>query len=286
MTSLDINELASSTMQAVCAVRDRNKDILGEDPVSKELIGYLPRADEWRSKLDEASHGMFSRSVVIRTQFFLEVLKKYTNQSEQLVVLSSGLDFKYLRFDKWRQKRVFMVDQPASLSLMLRAVEMSKTDLSHVEAVSLDIETMSQTDLMDKLVAKGFDVKKPTLILWEGATYYIRDSAVFGALNAVFSACLSVTVAADFVNKYCYLAQSSLSTDNIDEGVTDTLDILSQHREPWKGFFSESGLSEFLADKGCESIDFCWDSDLESRYLGSSDMSIKTMFYMVANKVP
>lgn len=284
MTVLELNDLASRTMQAVCSVRVSYSHIVGRDPIAEKIIKHLPDADRYRQELDAASRGMFSRSVIMRTCFFQDVVSRYGSDVDQLVILSSGLDFKFLKDSCCAKKPVFLVDRPESIEVMDSAFSLLDIDLGFIKKIAFNIENIDHHSLIECLNDSGFSREKKTLFLWEGATFYIHTESVTAVLVSLLQGCDNVILAADFINKDSGLAKSQQKSSLVNQRVNETFDVLARYKEPWHGYFSHVDLLRMFAELGAVVLENDWDSDLERRYLTGDLMANQSMFYLVVKK--
>lgn len=101
------------TMELVWAIRSEySKDLEGTYP--HRLLAHLPNTIEERETLDTGSRGMFSRSVILRSLYFTNLLKEQSKNFDQLIILSAGLDLSDLDIKFQKNNPIFSVDYPYS----------------------------------------------------------------------------------------------------------------------------------------------------------------------------
>lgn len=273
---------ASRTMQAVCAVRVDCNKLLGDDPIASEIINQLPKARSYRDNLDQTSNGMFSRSIIIRTLYFSDILDREKDNFDQLVILSAGLDFRFFTYPEWRNKPIFLIDHPISLDLTTSLLDGKTTQRTNVRYLGIDFENISRSKLYEMLNNKGFDSSLKTLFLWQGSTFYLHPDAVYGVISELSNASRHNSLVVDFANSDSFM--SNIKAEEIDSGVKETFKFLKKKGEAWCGFFKEKEVKDKLANLGYEKVTLEWDSDLENKYMNESLMSNKAMFYVSASK--
>jgi methyltransferase (TIGR00027 family) len=273
----------SVTMQAVCAARVDN-DIA--DPIASSLLQALPEARSFRDELDKLSRGMFTRTIMMRSHFFSKALADHENKFEQLVVLCSGLDFRYINYPGWAATPTFLIDHPDSLALTNELTMNHSSMLVNTKMVAVDLVLMTPTTIQQNLLNNGFDPKKPTLFLWEGATYYFQPAVVYQTIASISALCSKSSLVIDFANEGSFMQKRQPVRQEGEEqdGVTKTMDLLSKKREPWFGFFKPSIISEQLQQAGFTSVHTVWDSILEKDLFGDIKMVPESMFYVQATK--
>ncbi|HET9957845.1 MAG TPA: class I SAM-dependent methyltransferase [Polyangiaceae bacterium] len=266
---------ASVTMLAACAARASFADRL-QDSFSNEILRHLPDADAKRDTLDQASRGMFSRSILLRTLYFRERLRATLRPGSQLVLLSHGLDCELM---KSGEHALFAVDHPASQRFTRAALEAAKIDV-RVQFIAHDFARDTPSQLWSSLRAAGFSADAHSVVLWEGATYYLPETAVVPVLSSFASRCARVDLFADFLNHGGYFVNGRV----VSPGVGQSLAFVESLGEPWVGFFQTDTLSRTLQDAGFQSVN-CEDrSGVEQRILGERLMQPNMMFFMEAHK--
>lgn len=277
----------SATMQAVCAARVDN---LSNDPIATAILETLPEARTFRDQLDELSRGMFSRTIVMRSHFFSKALANHAGRFSQLVILCAGLDFRFLTYPSWSATPTFLIDHPASLQLTRELTANHKDALASTQLVPVDLTTLSEDDILQNLLATGFDVTQPTLFLWEGATYYFQPDVVYHLINTISSLCSKSSLVIDFANEGSFMQKQQQRTqlesepDEEQTGVNQTMALLEKKREPWYGFFKPTTISDHLQKAGYTAVDTVWDSALEEEVFGEVMMVPESMFYVHASK--
>jgi methyltransferase (TIGR00027 family) len=125
---------------------------------------------------------------VLRVRYTDEVCEAAINDGfDQLVLLGAGFDTTTLRSAQG-PGRTFEVDAPATQAAKRAIVErLRSTTVSHQPVwVPCDFE---RDTLREKLLAKGFDPKRRSLIIWIGVTGYLTPSAIDATLADLAVVC-------------------------------------------------------------------------------------------------
>lgn len=127
----------------------------------------------------------FATTVHARTRYYDAGFEDaLSSGATQAVILGAGLDSRAYRFrDKLRGARVFEVDLPATQEYKKNRVRAVLKSLpGYVTYVPIDFAT---EDLATVLARAGYDVKRKTVFIWEGVTFYIPEAAVDATLRFV-----------------------------------------------------------------------------------------------------
>ncbi|MGG2119878.1 class I SAM-dependent methyltransferase [Bacillus bombysepticus] len=268
----------SITMEAVCAIRSEYSKQL-DDNYSNRLLEHLPNAVEGRETLDTGSRGMFSRSVILRSLYFRNLLKEQSENFDQLVILSAGLDLSVLDIEEWKNKKVFSVDHPYSQEFCREIFNKSGIDQSIYRYIPYDL-TQDLSQLIELLEQKGMDRTIPTLILWEGATYYFNPENIYQVLETFATSLPNVMFVCDCLNKDAYLKHGKPSTIYVEKN----FEFLEKIGEPWKGFFVPSEFDFKLKEIGYEEIKIIPRENIEEQLMGEVKMGLQKMFFVEAKK--
>lgn len=149
------------------------------DPISKQLIAnYTELATGLTDKINQATGGMFTHNVRTRMHYFTHIIEKNISNFDQLLVLSIGLDTKFDTLKTLKDKSVFAIDIEVENIHKIYKDTNLKTNVTTVYGNLSNIEN----DVIDNLIANGFDTTKKTFIVWEGGTFYIEKSKVLSSI--------------------------------------------------------------------------------------------------------
>ncbi len=126
--------------------------------------------------------------MAVRTAYLDEEVRHWSREEpglHQVVILGAGLDTRAARLAH-PGVRFFEVDHPASqadkLARLDRAPGYPKEAATYV---SCDFE---RDDFVERLAAGGLDLSRPSVVLWEGVSYYLPEEAVRATLRKVATA--------------------------------------------------------------------------------------------------
>ncbi|MFD0885108.1 class I SAM-dependent methyltransferase [Streptosporangium algeriense] len=165
----------------------------------------------------------------------------------QYVILGAGLDTFAHRSPLADRVTVFEVDHPATQrwkrGLLTAAGVASQDGPVFVET---DFET---DDLVERLIAQGFDPAEPALVSWLGVSMYLTAQAIGTTLTAVGR----LAPGSELVMEY------ALSPALCDETATAfgqmAMAAAAERGEPWLSFFAPEELSAMLAEHGLTVIE-------------------------------
>jgi methyltransferase (TIGR00027 family) len=131
-----------------------------------------------------------------RTCFFDDVVRAHRDCA-QLVILGAGFDTRCYRMAAGaeRPRRCFEVDAPTTQACKRECLARAGIAADHVTFVGVDFAAAE--DWMARLCAAGFDPDLPTLVLWEGVSYYLPRAAVQDTMNKIAGGCRVARVVYD-----------------------------------------------------------------------------------------
>jgi methyltransferase (TIGR00027 family) len=166
------------------------EQFLGSDEraiLKNEGSGNVIDALEMDTEAAWTSLGAFATAVHVRTRHIDAVFSDgLATGASQAVILGAGLDSRAYRFSgSLRGVRVFEVDFPPSQEYKKKRVrEIFGMLPSNVTYVPIDF---AKEDLAAVLERAGYDPRKKTVVVWEGVSFYIPESAVTATLRFVAS---------------------------------------------------------------------------------------------------
>jgi methyltransferase (TIGR00027 family) len=178
---------ASKTALMVAAYRGRasaRKDAICNDPFANALAGDDGAA--LAAEFDQTFPHM-ELWMAVRTAFFDERVRRMTAGSDptavrQVVLLGAGFDTRAARLAR-DGVRFFEVDRPSSQASKLeRLATLEGYPIDAATYVTCDFE---HEDFVDRLATAGFAPDRPALLLWEGVTPYLSETAVRATLRRV-----------------------------------------------------------------------------------------------------
>ena len=136
-----------------------------------------------------------------RTRWMDELLVKFAPDVDQIVILGAGYDTAFARHPELPARLAyFEVDHPstgaAKKERIARRRDLFGNAFDKVRTVSVDFE---REDLLERLVAGGFEHDKPTFYVWSGVIPYLERSAVEATLRLIGRTAPGSHVIADLV---------------------------------------------------------------------------------------
>lgn len=165
---------------------------IADDPLAKDLVGGMygaglglagcvsPLTRIAVRALDILTGGR-SRFMVYRTRVLDDVVREASRSGiDQLVILGAGLDARAWRLGEVVSGMdVFEVDHPDTQSYKRARLAGREAQSRSVAFVGINFET----DALDaKLLAAGFDARRPAVVLWEGVVMYLPAPAIDATL--------------------------------------------------------------------------------------------------------
>jgi methyltransferase (TIGR00027 family) len=214
-----------------------------EDPLAAPLLG--DRADELiayhRLHGDHPVLAGARAQVLCRSRYTEDTL--HGSGYTQYVVLGAGLDsYAYRSRDGIR---VFEVDRAATQEYKRTAVRAAGltdgADAAEAVYVPLDFE---QDDLLDRLVAHGFDPLRPAVVSWLGVTMYLTRPAVERTLAGVAHLAPGTVLVLD------HMVPEPDRDSAAQAYVAAVGPMNAQNGEAWLSFFSPADLATLLGAHG------------------------------------
>lgn len=156
-------------------------------PTGQQLVARACRWSGVRRVLERATEaqavGLWA-SMLLRKRYADDRVRAALGAGiGQVVLLGAGFDTQAYRLVAPEGARAFEVDLPVNVA---RKRERVRAVLGEVPAqVALLPVELGQEDLVAVLVAAGFDVTRPALVVWEGVTQYLTEDEVRGTLDGL-----------------------------------------------------------------------------------------------------
>lgn len=183
-----------------------------------------------------------------------------TRGVRQVVVLGAGLDtFAYRHPYESQGLRVFEVDHPATQAWKReRLAAAGIPEPESLAFVPVDFET---TNLMDGLVAAGFDASSPAVFSWLGVVQYLTDEAVYGTLDSIAGLPAGSDVVFDYTEPSEQMSPEARRRNAATNAVFESLG------ESMVGWLSPRALSAEAARRGFSVCENYAGGDLLARYM-------------------
>jgi len=135
----------------------------------------------------------------IRVLMFDEIMEKYVDKVEQIVIPGVGFDLIALHFTKGKKVKVFELDQVNTLNVKVETLK--KAGIKHDWITYIPIDYANES-WVDKLLEAGFDKTKKTLFIWQSVSLYLEADLVKETLrNMADLSCEGSIIVQDFYSK-------------------------------------------------------------------------------------
>ena len=234
--------------------------ILGALIISKRLFGFATSG----AKLTEPEETSDSTAVV-RVQIFDEVMKKYAQEIEQIVLPGAGFDLITLSLTNSKKLKIFELDQANTLKIKVETLKKAGIKHDWITYIPVDYESESWDE---KLLKAGFDKTKKTLFLWQSVSLYLEADIVKKTLIKMADLCLDGSIIAqDFYSKVFISGEYSKASKSffsviakMGEPTKFGIDMSNDPKAAVESFLNECGL------KMTEYIQFGKKLDIEPFY--------------------
>jgi methyltransferase (TIGR00027 family) len=243
--SRNLRGVISETALMACAARAAHLLVdsppyLLDDPVATRMLGT--RAGEL---LDyhrlHGTHPVLSTAraqVTARTAFAEACL--HASGADQYVLLGAGLDSFAHRSPFAGQVRVFEVDHPET-----QEYKKSVAPPGEVTYVPVDFET---NDMLECLLAAGFDRSRPAFVSWLGVSMYLPLPAIEQTLAVVGSFAAGSELVAD------HMLPPADRDEPANAYVAAVAPNAAEVGEPWRTFLSTTDAAKLLTHHGFTTI--------------------------------
>jgi methyltransferase (TIGR00027 family) len=154
-----------------------DEPVFFDDPLALRILGL----DGEAVTADAPPRSRLRLFIALRHRYADETLAAaYAGGTRQCVVLGAGLDTIAYR-NQHPDLRVFEVDHPATQAWKRERLAEAGIDAA-ATYVAVDFE---REDLMERLVAEGFDPGAPAVFVWLGVVPYLTREAVAATLRAI-----------------------------------------------------------------------------------------------------
>jgi methyltransferase (TIGR00027 family) len=184
----------SDTAYAIATIRAEEAEL----PESQRLL-VDPYAHIFAAAGAHASEGtarflalpFFREGIRLRARHIDDVVREaIARGTRQLVLMGAGFDARALRLPEVAQHGVqtFELDFPALLDAKRSLLAGADVALpSSVHYLAVDFTTSFEAQLLEALLASGFDRARPAIFVWEGVTAYIGHPAIDRCLQLMAS---------------------------------------------------------------------------------------------------
>jgi methyltransferase (TIGR00027 family) len=158
----------------------KNPDYLGKFFINGKWKDYLNDLASSREELQKKLPGCIYYHLIRTKTFDNSLLKWIKNEkNSQVIILGAGFDSRAIRFERLLKEnniKIYEIDLKAMLDYKKEIIENTiKTDINHVTFVACNFQ---KDNVIEKLSENNFDFNRPTLILWEGVTYFLTKDNI------------------------------------------------------------------------------------------------------------
>jgi methyltransferase (TIGR00027 family) len=247
---------------------------LFDDPIVGSLLGSfvsLPlffSAVRWYAlkRMDKITPGLYGAQVC-RTRTIDDAVEAALAQGiDQFAILGAGLDSRPYRLAGIERVRVYELDLPEAQKRKKSRLKSALGRLpQNVRFVPIDFETES----LDSVFAgTDFEPKRPTAVVWEGVTQYLREAAVAQTFQFFAKAAPGSRIVFTYVRKSVIDGRSDIP------GATRLLDSVAENGAPWLFGLEPSSLKQYLAPYGLELVADVGAADYQDLYLRPVERSL------------
>jgi len=232
--------------------------------VFEDEIGLkLAAPDEgWQSRPDMSPFTRpFRASIVARARFVEDlVMEQAARGVEQYVILGAGLDtFAQRRPAIASRMRVFEIDQPGPQEWKRqRLIELGFGIPSYLKLVPVDFEAGDAW--WDRLVASGFDSKRPAIVASTGVSMYLSKDAIMATLRHVAALAVGSTLVMSF------MLPIELVDPEVRSGVERAAAGARASGTPFISFFTPDEILALARDAGFKEVRHVSAEMLAQRY--------------------
>lgn len=150
--------------------------IMGSLIVSNKLFRFPKKL----GVLVEQGYESADTTAGIRVIRFDEIIDKYVDKVDQIVIPGAGFDLLSLHFTMDKGVKVYEIDQEHTLKIKLETLNKAKIKHDWITYILVDYEKELWSD---KLLETDFDKTKTTLFIWQSVSLYLDEIVVKDTLN-------------------------------------------------------------------------------------------------------
>ena len=189
--------------------------------MSQRLFGFTTKL----GRLDQPGKETLFSCPGRRVLMFDEIVERYVDEMEQIVIPGAGFDLIALRFTRRKKARVFELDQQDTLDIKVETLHRAGIEHDWVSYVPVDYANESWAD---KLLEAGFDRTKKTLFLWQSVSLFLEAETVQETLRGMADLCVDGSVIAqDFYSRAFISGETSTTVGRSSR-------MFERMGEPWK----------------------------------------------------
>ncbi|ARB91821.1 class I SAM-dependent methyltransferase [Legionella longbeachae] len=239
----------------------RENDLF-KDPLMQNFVNEQVK-EEAEQRLDKRMW----LPLATRTRFFRQTVSDAVKNKEvkQVIILGSGFDTLPARKIKYTQQfgvRFFEIDQPQILKCK---EQIYAEQCIHKNATYIPLDYVNG-DLIAALTNNDIDFTKPTLILWEGNTFYLEKEDVLRILRDLSSKFSHMVITFDYMHTLMQTSTQQLDSSAKEKCLEKTLDEFASKKSPFKAFFEPGEIVSLCTKLGIQCVDHKTAAQLAKEY--------------------
>jgi methyltransferase (TIGR00027 family) len=176
----------------------------------------------------------------------------------QVVVLGAGLDTFAYRHPLARSLKVFEVDHPDTQAWKRR--RLAEAAVAAPETLTFAPVDFERDQLLDGLVAAGFDPEMRSFFVWLGVVPYLTETAIRTTLATIAGLPGGAEVVFDYADPPHTLAPEQQARHAV------RAERVAAIGEPWLSYFDAGDLRALLLDRGFTAVEDLGPPELAERY--------------------
>ena len=210
--------------------------------IALKLFGFKSRL----ARMAEIGEETIATTPGRRLVMFDEILLKYIDRVDQIVIPGCGFDLMTNQYTKDTSVKIFEIDQTDSLNIKVETLQKANIPHDWITYIPVDF---SKESWSQKLIYSGFDKTKRTLFIWQSVSLYLESELVDNILRDMINICENECyIAQDFYSKAFVKGDTSFSAKQSEK-------LMAKMGEPWKYGLDmsdnpKSSVETFLKDRG------------------------------------
>ncbi|MGQ3888229.1 class I SAM-dependent methyltransferase [Legionella sp. CNM-1927-20] len=227
----------------------RDKDLFKDEMMSQFVNEDIK--EEAEQRLDKRMW----LPLATRTRFFRQTISDAVKNKDvkQIVILGSGFDTLAARKAKYSEHfgvRFFEIDQPQILKSK-EEIYAEKYINKNATYIGLDYV---KDNLIEALKKNEIDFNKPTLILWEGNTFYLEKEEVIQILKNLARQFSHLIITFDYMHALMQTKTQTLDSAANEKCLEKTLDEFASKKSPFKTFFEPEEIVTICEELGIHCV--------------------------------
>jgi methyltransferase (TIGR00027 family) len=239
-------------------------------------IAAFPTGERWLYRYMQHRIPGALASGIARTRYIDDLLERRLQGGiKQVILLGAGFDTRAMRLPRLRDISVLEIDHPDTAkrkqTLLRKAI---RERPANVRYLSVDLNLQSLGQLFKQ---QGINISKPTVIIWEGVTNYLKQKAVEDVMRVTSSFPSGSAII------FTYIHRSVLEEPTAWWGAARLLSDLQRLQEKWTFGFLPEELAAWLLELGLHLVEDKGAAEYRETYMPERKILLKGYeFYRVA----